>query len=292
MKSGGVDTANHLGGMVHGPALQAGSVDVFNIQLPGSTAGAVRVPQQLPPVTRAFTERQGDRERLSLVLAETHGAGDQRGEGLMVVGLHDATGIGKSTLAVRWVLDIGEQFPDGVLYARFDIGGPGQTRESESVLAGFLLALGVAQHALFADPEHRAALYRTLTAHRTLVVLLDDVDHGWQVTSLRPGGSACLMVTTNRHPLGSLVEHGVRVHHVGPLDSEHRLALFQGITGPDRACSDLLAAARPVELCHGRPLTIAAFAAATALRPGMPLADLVDDLNRPLDTFDRMATTS
>ncbi|TQM78959.1 hypothetical protein FHX81_1250 [Saccharothrix saharensis] len=120
MKSGGVDTANHLGGTVHGPAVQAGSVDVLDIRLPGSTAGAVRVPQQLPPVTRAFTDRQGDRERLSRVLAETHGAGDQRAGGPMAVSLHGATGIRQSTLAVRWVLDIVEQFPDGVLYARFE----------------------------------------------------------------------------------------------------------------------------------------------------------------------------
>ncbi|MFC5055748.1 NB-ARC domain-containing protein [Saccharothrix xinjiangensis] len=291
MKSSGADTANHLGGTVHGPAVQAGSVDVLNIHVPGPATGVVAIPWQLPPVTRAFTDRKDDRERLSLVLVETDGADAQVAGGPVVVGLYGAAGIGKSALAVRWVLDVRERFPDGVLYVRFDASGPGQTRHPDSILVGFLLALGVAQHALPADPEHCAALFRTLTAHRTLVVLLDDVDHGRQVTPLLHGGSACLVVTTSRHPLGSLVEHGARVHHVEPLDHEHGLALFQAITGPDRARSDLLAAARLVELCHGRPLTIAAFAAAAAIRPGVPLADLVDDLNHPLDIFDRNSDT-
>ncbi|QFZ20439.1 tetratricopeptide repeat protein [Saccharothrix syringae] len=194
---------------------------------------------------------------------------------------------GKSILVVWWLLDIRERSPDEVPYARFDAGGPAHTHDRGVVLVGFLFALGAAQDVLPVDVDYCVALYRTLTAHRALVVLLDDVEHTEQVTPLLPSGSACLVVTTSRHPLGSLIEHGARVHRVGPLDHADGLALFQGITGPDRVHSDRPAAARLVELCCGRPLTIAACAAAAAIRPGVPLADLVDDLNRPLDMLDR-----
>ncbi|MGM1064076.1 NB-ARC domain-containing protein [Saccharothrix sp. Mg75] len=269
---------------MHGSAVQAGSIDMLNLHNPSAGAAAV-VPWQLPPGMRVFTDRERDRERLSLLLPTVTDADAAVGVGPVMVGLHGPAGIGKTALAVRWLSELRDRFPDGLLYARFDAGGPAHVPNPDSVLTGFLLALGVAQHALPAEPEHRIALYRTLTSGRALAVLLDDVGEVGQVMPLVPSGPRCLLMVTGRRPLVRLIEQGAWPHQVAALSREHGLALFQGITGHDRVHADLQAAAALVGLCGGRPLSIALLAANAALHPGVPLAVLAADLaGDPVDS--------
>ena len=288
MRSGDVASTNQLGGTVHGPAVQAGNIGAVHMHVPA--VDAVMVPWQLPPVSRVFTDRERDRERLSLLLSEVGGEGIDPlpAAGPVVVALYGPAGIGKTALAGRWLHEQRDRFPDGLLHARFDASGPAQRRDPDSVLAGFLLALGVARRALPAEPEHRTALYRTLTASRALAVLLDDVGEVEHVTSLMPSGSGCVLVVTSRRPLSGLIEHGARLHPVTSLAQDHGLSLFRNIAGSDRVHADLQAAAELVGRCGGRPLTIAVLAANAAQHPSVPLAELAAELgDLPLDTLDR-----
>lgn len=278
---------DRLDGIVHGSAVQADSTDVLDFHVP--TASAMAVPWQLPSGTRVFTHREHERERLGFLLPTSDDADAAvAGVGPVVVGLHGPAGIGKTALAVRWLSDLRDRFPDGLLHARFDAGGPAHARNPDSVLTGFLLALGVAQHALPAEPERRIALYRALSADRALGVLLDDVGEVEQVMPLVPGGSRCVLVVTSRRPLSGLIEQGAWPHQVAALSRDDGLALFEGIAGPDRVHADVQAAAALVGLCGGRPLSIAVLAANAALHPAVPLADVAADLAQdPLDTLVR-----
>ncbi|WP_197289643.1 hypothetical protein [Saccharothrix sp. NRRL B-16348] len=181
--------SNRLDGIVHGPAAQAGQIDVMHIH--ASTASAAPIPWQLPPAPRAFTDRQDDRERLNHVLTGTRGDDADGGmaAGPVVIGLYGPTGIGKSALAVRWLHEQHDRLPDGQLHARFDTGGPVDAPDPDSVVSGFLLALGIAQYALPAEPDQGVALYRPPTVDRVLAVLLDDIGDAGEVAPSLPSGS-------------------------------------------------------------------------------------------------------
>jgi hypothetical protein len=100
MVTGDRQVRNDLSGIVTGPVIQAGSVGHVTINQP---AADFVVPSQLPPAPHSFTSR--DRE-LSLL----HGWLEREDARPLVV-VSGAGGIGKSTLALRWLHDVRDRFP-------------------------------------------------------------------------------------------------------------------------------------------------------------------------------------
>ncbi|NGN66525.1 hypothetical protein G5C51_21805 [Streptomyces sp. A7024] len=127
---------------------------------------------QLPPATADFIGRQDEVAVIRRRLTAERGP---QSPGPALVAVSGPAGTGKSALAVHCAHLLGQSFPDGRLYA--DLGGAGAgTGFLPDVLAGLLRGLGVTAAELPGGEAERLELYRTLTATRRVLVVLDNAD--------------------------------------------------------------------------------------------------------------------
>jgi hypothetical protein len=165
-------------------------------------------------------------------------------------------GVGKTALAVHAAHAVRETYPDGLLYA--DLDGV----SAESVLGMFLRALGVPVPDGLGD---RTALWRTLTAERRLLVVLDNAAGAEQVRRLlpQPGRSRALVTSPRR-----LVElSSMRWVTLGKLHRDEALTLLERLVGRARVRREYDVAVRLVDHLAHHPLPIRVIAARLAARP-------------------------
>ncbi|MGW0893902.1 BTAD domain-containing putative transcriptional regulator [Saccharopolyspora sp. NPDC002578] len=208
---------------------------------------AAPVPAQLPRPLTGFTGRTRELDRL--------GAGPPADGAVRV--LVGAAGIGKTALALRWAHRVAARFPDGQLFADLRGFGAGAATEPGRVLAGFLRALGVPDDAVPPEVEQRAALYRSLLAGRSVLVLLDDARSAAQVRPLLPGAPGCAVLVTSRSRLDDLAvtEGAVRIP-VPALELPEAIALLERVLGAERVAAEPDAAAELAESCDRSPLAL------------------------------------
>jgi tetratricopeptide (TPR) repeat protein len=252
-------------------------------QLPAAPVGFIGRGDQLAALDRALTRRDG---------SSSEGGGPGGGATVVISAIGGTGGIGKTWLALTWAHRNLHRFPDGQLAVDLRGFSPGDPRAAADVLADFLAALGVDRDHQPTDPDARAALYRTHTASRRLLILLDNAATPDQVVPLLPGGTSCTVLVTSRHRLPALLtRHGARPVHVDVLtDTEARTLLTAAldhthtaaaVTAPvDWAMRDLIA------LCGGFPLALGLIAARIRTHPDL-LDEIVTDLRElGLDTLD------
>ncbi|MFI0960377.1 BTAD domain-containing putative transcriptional regulator [Streptomyces sp. NPDC021080] len=232
-------------------------------------AGVPYPTDLLPRPPRGFHGREAELAALTRAAA---------GEGpvCLVTGL---PGVGKTALAVHWAHRNADLFPDGRLFA--DLRGFSDTGESDltEVLREFLPALGVPPRRVPESASAAAALFRSLTHRRRLLVVLDNARDSATVRVLLPSGADCVTLVTSRHRLDGLVASEAAV--TVPLDSFEPgdgTALLAAVLGKDRVLAEPEAARRLAELCGGLPLALRVTAARLAGRPQRTLADLADEL--------------
>jgi tetratricopeptide (TPR) repeat protein len=201
----------------------------------------------------------------------------------LVAVLSGPGGVGKSSLALRWLYELSDEFPDGSLF--IDLGGDGSAPVSPGQALGwFLESLGVSGEQLPAEPAHRAALFRSVTAGRRLAVCLDNAVSAAQVRALLPAGSANVVVVTSRSRLSGLAMDGAVFLDVEPLDEAGALTVLTQLIGPARVTEEIDASRQLVELCGRLPLALAIVGARLATRPrrqlGVEARSLVDDRQR------------
>ena len=123
----------------------------------------------------------------------------------MISAIGGTAGVGKTALALNWAHRVAPNFPDGQLYANLRGFDPaGSPAEPADVLRGFLDALQVHPERFPATTEGLAALYRSLLADRTMLVLLDNAADVAQVRPLLPASPRCLVIVTSRRELSAL----------------------------------------------------------------------------------------
>ncbi|MFF2952824.1 BTAD domain-containing putative transcriptional regulator [Kitasatospora sp. NPDC057965] len=266
---------------------------VFAVR-PGHTRSTAPTPgpDQLPRPTAGFVGRSGELQWLGERLR--NGSSDGGPGGLAV--LVGPPGTGKTATAVRWAHDASAAFPDGRLFADLNGFGPGRPAEPVAVLGRFLRALGVLEAELPAERAARAALYRSLTRERRLLVVLDNVRDARNLTELLPSGPHGAAVITSRSSLEDLVAtEGAAPLRLGPLPAEDARRLLEHLLGRPRVAAEPRAADRLAELCGRLPLTLRIAAARLATRPGWAIADLVPELadeRTRLDALDTRGSTS
>ncbi|MFJ8130747.1 AfsR/SARP family transcriptional regulator [Streptomyces hydrogenans] len=269
----GVDPGAALSETYAGLLRDAGAVLVpapAPVPAPAAEAVEVAVPELLPRAPRGFTGRDAE----TAVLDRAAGGGD--GAVCLVTG---AAGVGKTAFAVHWAHRRRAGFPDGRLFA--DLRGFSETPAPETgvVLREFLLALGVPQQRVPETAVGRGALFRSLTATRRILVVLDNARSSEQVRPLLPGGEHCVTVVTSRDRLGGLIaSDAARPVPLGQLPQDDATALLATVLGEARVAAEPDAAARLAGLCDGLPLALRVTAARLAERPGRSLGAMVGEL--------------
>ncbi|MFE7351699.1 BTAD domain-containing putative transcriptional regulator [Streptomyces sp. NPDC057543] len=188
-------------------------------------------------------------------------------------------GVGKTALALQWAHRNPAAFPDGRLFA--DLRGFSDSGEPAliEVLREFLLALGVAPRRVPESVPAAAALFRSLTDRRRLLVVLDNARDSATVRPLLPGGTDCVTLVTSRHRLeGLIASDAARPVPLDVLEPQDGTALLAGVLGEERVLAEPVAARRLAGLCGGLPLALRVTAARLAGRPQRTLAGLADEL--------------
>jgi tetratricopeptide (TPR) repeat protein len=261
------DTHSELSGSVYGPSVQARDVH-----------GGIHVHQ---PETRLPTPSQlpapgllVDRKRDLGALEEARSGRLQSG----VVLVSGPAGVGKTTLALHWAHAVREHFPDGHLFADMRGHAPGAPASTADVLGQFVRSFGVAPERVPERLAERAALFRSLTADRRIVVVLDDAISAAQVRPVLAASPGSVTVVTSRWRLAGLLAGGARGIQLDRLDMDAALELLTYTLGEDRTTADPDAVHQLAQLCAQLPLALSVAAARLATRPRWPVQEMVDAL--------------
>ncbi|MBV1855811.1 AfsR/SARP family transcriptional regulator [Catellatospora tritici] len=172
-------------------------------------------------------------------------------------------GVGKTALAVHWAYRKARLFPDGCLYADLHGFGPTAPSEPDSVLDGFLTALGVAPSRLPASHDAKTSLYRTLVHHRRILVILDNAGSTDQIRTLLPGGTATTVLVISRQPLRQLAATtDVLGIALGPLSPQDSTALLHSLVDPHLLARHRQTLEQLRQACGGLPIALRLAAAA------------------------------
>ncbi len=227
-------------------------------------------PAQLPASGPVLAGRQEHLAALDAVLARA---------GPRVAAIHGGAGMGKTTLALSWAGRVRAAFPDGQLYANLRGYAATEPTSPSVVLHQFLRALHVPVEQIPGELDARAALFRTVTTGRLLLVVLDDARDAEQVWPLLPAEPGCLSLVTSRATLGALsVRVGAVPVAVGPLAEPDAAGLLTAAVGAQRFGADRAAAAEVLARCAGSPLAITVVGQRAAATPELDLAQVAAEL--------------
>lgn len=247
----------------------------------GVTGGAGVVPRQLPAGPVGFVGRSEERS----TLRDTLLGGDPASRGRPVVtALCGPAGAGKSALALQVAHEVAGHYPDGQLYVDLFGSTPGlRPSPPVEVLARLLHALGMPRSSVPTTIEEAAALFRSLTAGRRVLLVADNAVDTAQVVPLLPGADGCAVIITARRSLSTL-DANLRLS-LGELPADQARAMLSVHAG-NRSLADR-DADRIVQLCTRLPLAIRIASARLAARPDLTAAEFARRLaDRPLDELE------
>ncbi|WP_283139564.1 tetratricopeptide repeat protein [Rhizohabitans arisaemae] len=242
------------------------------------------IPAQLGPAPAVFTNRKNELTELTRFL------GEQGGRSTLIV-LSGLGGVGKTSLALRWLHDIRDDYRDGQLYVDLRGSAPSAAEviHPDEVLERHLRALGVAPDRIPRTPDERLTMFRSLTTGKRLIILIENAISAAQVRATLPGPGPNLVVVTTRARLSGLTVDGARFLEVAPFEGADALALLDRMLDSERTSREPEAARSLVKLCGNLPIAVCAAAARLALRPNWPIKRAVGELR---DATRRLAMLS
>ncbi|MEV0366948.1 ATP-binding protein [Nocardia fusca] len=253
----------------------AGGIHFHTTGNKGIDRDSTTVPAQLPADVRGFVNRVADLAWMDNALnsdVSLHGSAQ-------VCILTGTAGVGKTSLAVHWGHRVRDRFPDGQLYINLRGYDPGEPITADHALERFLTAIGVAPTAISGDLEDRSALFRSILARRKILVVLDNAATVKQVRPLLPGAGQSLAVVTSRSRLSGLVARdGAHRFNVEIFDEPAAVELLYGTVAGYRSGDSDHEIAELAGLCARLPLALRIAAERAAVRPHMPMAELIANL--------------
>ncbi|MFI6501667.1 BTAD domain-containing putative transcriptional regulator [Nonomuraea typhae] len=255
-------------GLEPGPELRQAHAKVLEGEAPAAA------PYEVPPDISDFTGRA---EVLRWIRDSTP---PPSGAPVHLV-LHGAPGSGKTAVAVHAAARASGGFPGGVLFATL------RERAAGAVLEDLLRSLGCPEGAVPAAMAERVRLYRSMTASRRLLVVLDDAVDEARVRPLLPTGAGSMTLITSRSPLSGL--EASRAFELGVLHPQEAVDLLAEMAGPGRLAAEPEAAARIAQLCGHLPLALRVAGSRLARKPGWTLAHLAGRLGDERRRLDELA---
>lgn len=261
---------SELSGSVSGPVVQGRDIDV-HVHPPAESARPR--PSELLPDPAHFTDRTAELNELDRLLDA-----DFPGHAPIITVLGGTAGVGKTALALHWLHQMRDRFPDGMLYIDLRGFSGAEPMPPGDALGRFLRALGVAPDRVPAELDERSALFRSLTSGRRIALLADNAASAAQARALLPGTGRNLILVTSRRAIRGLTADGARFVDLDPLDAHAAVTLLTRLLGAERTDSEPDAAQLLAELCGHLPLALCASAARLAARRRWRIARMVTEL--------------
>jgi tetratricopeptide (TPR) repeat protein len=267
-----LEVSNRVDGTVlAGTVIQVGALQ---LTLPVTATGSV--PRQLPPAPKRFVNRRREIATLDAELAD----GDPGSACLVqVTGMR---GVGKTATSRHWAHRRIAHFTDGQLYA--DLG---ELRHEGGVpvgelLGAFLHALGVPEEDVPPALSDRSALYRSRTAGKRLLVVLENVQYAEEVRALIPSAEDSMVLVTAHSAITELIHNdGASLLRLPPLDDEGAQEILRRGVDADRLESEPDALAELLEICAGLPVALRVCAARLTVNEERPVSWLLSELTDP-----------
>jgi DNA-binding SARP family transcriptional activator len=270
-------TRLRAGVLSHDPALL---VDAPPVDLSHLSRGSRPAPCELPPGVSVLVGR--DRE-LTTIRAAAMDHRDQPGSlesgmptrrnGPVIVAIHGPGGTGKSALAVHAAYDLRQHYPDGQIYVDLHNADAGLSAEDPpDVLRRLLRTLDPGFEQVTVGSDEAGARFRSLTADRKMILVLDNAVDEAQVRPLLPSSTDTLVLVTSRRMLAALdgpVHLGLR-----PLSLDAARVLLGRSAGATRVEAEPEELGRLARLCDGLPLALRVVGARLASQPDRPLSAL------------------
>lgn len=260
---------NDIDGAVGGHVLQAHTVTARTIIMGQPAGRPLPTPRQFPPSHPVWTNRSRE-----LAILEELAAGTAPTRALLT----GVGGIGKTELAVRWLSGQRAAHPDGELYADLSAWRDQPPASPHHVLAGWLTALGLPPDALPADLSELTALYRSVTAEKSLLILVDNAFSAEQVRPLIPTSPTSTIVATSRRQIRGLLLAGFHLVDLDYLTPDAGGTLLAALLGKS-SFGDIGPLRVLASRCHGHPLALAIAGAHLAAAPHRSPARLITRLN-------------
>ncbi len=249
---------------------------------PETPAAPSVIPEQLPAASRHFYGRHTEQSWLSGLVAL---AGSS--ETATVIGVVDGLpGVGKTSLVVHWARQVADRFPDGQMFVNlqgFDLND--SVVKSNQALVFLLAGLGVSHAQIPSDAAASAALFRTMTAGRRMLIVLDNARDEEQVRPLLPASPGSLVVITSRNRLSGLItQEGAQSLSLSVPSRYEARAAMRARLGVERDGDDATVD-EIIERCGRLPLAMAVVAARAASYPDWSLNEIAEELRAaaPLD---------
>ncbi|WP_100446972.1 AfsR/SARP family transcriptional regulator [Glycomyces xiaoerkulensis] len=226
-------------------------------------------PAQLPSAPRTFTGRDGELRRLTEIMSEPASR--------HLVAITGLAGSGKTALALEWAHRERERFPDGHLYVDLRGADASAPMPPGRALTHVLRSLSVT--AVPDSIDEAVAMYRSMTADRRLLVVLDNAADAAQVRPLLPGAGGSATLVTSRNRLSGLtVREDAALLRLEPLTTTESLDLLGAMLGTECVAAEPEAAEQMCEQCGHLPLALRIATSRLLDAEGVGIADLCEEL--------------
>ncbi len=265
-----------------GSVLQVGSIK-GNVLFKHEMNNVPEVPRQVPAALESFVDRVDKSSDLEAAL------GVEGSRSARIAVLNGLPGVGKSAMVRHWAAQAIDRYPGGQLYVDFAVLRTEAGAAIGDALADCLRALGVRQEQIPDRLSARASLFRSKTAERPVLVVLDDVTEPAQVRSLVPNSGGSAVLATSNERLVELALDGAQLLTLNPMDDAEGLAVLERVCGSGRLDREEEDARRLVSLCGGLPVALQVVAARLISRPRLSVRALADELADETRRLERLS---